>query len=551
MTPSLQNNNNMKRLHLIAILCACSVLAACSKNFLDRAPLDQYSDATYWTTESDAVKFASRIYEFLPSADFFVCYEGMSDNAFSKTASWGNTLRNAQLIGNSTFVATTGYLGDEWQYGQVRHCLEFLDHVDKVPDMNEGLKKRLKAEVKVMLAYRYFIMATLFRDVPLVMKVFATPAESDVPQDKKAVVISQVIKWLDEAAPDLPPSYTGDDKGRFTQGAARGLKARVMLYTGDYAGAAAEAKKVMDSKVYSLYPDYYNLFQQEGDYSSESIISYIHVKELRANGLRDIAGVNSVSGGTLYLNPLPSLVDDYESASGYYPYTKDPAYDVHAPWKNRDPRLNATIYYPGSTLANDKMYDPINSTLDKIGGDKATYTGYAFKKIFDKTELEARDNGGNDWKILRYAEVLLTYAEAANEATGPSAEITNALNEIRTRAGMPNVAATFALNGWSMNKETLRTFIRHERRVELAGEGHRYFDILRWRIGQQVLNGPVYTMDASAGLTDIPATGGKTNKYPKTKLEDRHFNTDKFYVWPIPQGILDQGRKLVQQPEWK
>lgn len=307
----------------------------------------------------------------------------------------------------------------------------------------------------------------------------------------------------------------------------------------------------MDSKVYSLYPDYYNLFQIEGDYSAESIISYIHVKEVKANGLRDIAGVNSVSGGTLYLNPLPSLVDDYESAAGYYPYTKDPAYDVHAPWKHRDPRLNATIYYPGSILANNKKYDPINNTLDKIGGDKATYTGYAFKKIFDKTELEVRDNGGNDWKILRYAEVLLTYAEAANEATGPSADITNALNDIRLRAGMPDVATTFAVNGWSINKETLRTFIRHERRIELAGEGHRYFDILRWKTGQQVLNGPIYTLDASAGLTDIPATGGSTNVYPKTKLEDRYFNSDKFYVWPIPQGILDQGGKLEQQPEWK
>lgn len=540
----------MKRLHLL-ILGACSLFTACSKNYLDRAPLDQYSDDTYWTTEGDAVKFASRVYEFLPSADFFVCYEGMSDNAFSKTASWGNTLRNAQLIGNSTFVPTTGYLGDEWKYDQVRHCLEFLAKVDQVPDMNETLKKRLKAEVKVSLAYRYFIMTALFRDVPLVTQVFATPAAADVPKDEKAVVIAQAVKWLDEAAPDLPAAYTGDDKGRFTQGAAWSLKARILLYTGDYAGAAAEAKKVMDSGVYSLYPDYYNLFQMEGDYSAESIISYIHVKEVKPNGLRDIAGVNSVSGGTLYLNPLPSLVDDYESAAGYYPYTKDPAYDVHAPWKHRDPRLNATIYYPGSILANDKKYDPINNTLDKIGGDKATYTGYAFKKIFDKTELEVRDNGGNDWKILRYAEVLLTYAEAANEATGPSAEITNALNDIRRRAGMPDVAATFALNGWTLNKETLRTFIRHERRIELAGEGHRYFDVLRWKTGQQVLNGPIYTLDASAGLTDIPATGGSTNVYPKTKLEDRHFNSNKFNVWPIPQSILDQGSKLEQQPEWK
>jgi len=541
----------MKSIHIYIVLALTITLSACSKNFLDRAPLDQYSDETYWTSEQDAVKFASRVYEFMPSADFFVCYEGMSDNAFSKTASWGNTLRNAQLIGNSTFVVTTDNLGDEWKYDQVRHCFEFLQNVDKVPDMNEALKKRLIAEVKVALAYRYFIMASLYRDVPLVMKVFTDVKESDVAQDKKAAIIAQVLKWLDEAASVLPTSYTGDDRGRFTQGAALSLKARVLLYNGQYPEAAAAAKSVMDLHVYSLYPDYYNLFQMEGDYSAEDVISYIHVKETKPNGLRDIAGINSVSGGTLYLDPLPSLVDDYESVNGYYPYTTDPAYDVHAPWKNRDPRLAATIFYPGSMLPNNKVYDPINNTLDKINGDKATYTGYAFKKIFDKTDLEVRDNGGNDWKILRYGEVLLTYAEAANEATGPSAEVINALNEIRTRAHMPGVNETFALNNWVLNQTTLRTFIRHERRIELAGEGHRYFDILRWKIGQQVLKGPIYTLDASQGLSDIDNTNGKTNKYPKTKLEERYFNSDKFYVWPIPQSILDQARNLQQQPEWK
>ena len=542
----------MKRIHTYAIILGLvSVLSACSKDFLDRSPLDQYSDETYWTTEDDAIKFASHIYEFMPSADFFVCYEGMSDNALSKTASWGNTLRNAQLIANSTFVVTTGNLGDEWKYDQIRHCFEFLQNVDKVPDMDPELKKRLIAEVKVALAYRYFMMTELYRDVPLVMKVFTDVKESDVPSDPKATIVTQVLKWLDEAAPDLPNTYSGDDKGRFTKGAALSLKARVLLYNGKYPEAAAAAKSVMDLGVYSLYPDYYNLFQMEGDYSSEDVISYIHVKETKANGLRDILGVSSVSAGTLYLDPLPSLVDDYESVNGYYPYTNDPAYDVHAPYNNRDPRLGATIYYPGSILANNKVYDPINNTIDKIGGDKATYTGYAYKKMFDKTELEARDNGGNDWKILRYAEVLLTYAEAANEATGPSAAIISALDEIRTRAHMPGVNATFTLNGWAMNQTTLRNFIRHERRIELAGEGHRYFDILRWRIGQQVLKGPIYTLDASQGLSAIDNTNGKTNKYPKTKLEDRYFNSDKFYVWPIPQSIIDQARNLQQASEWK
>lgn len=147
--------------------------------------------------------------------------------------------------------------------------------------------------------------------------------------------------------------------------------------------------------------------------------------------------------------------------------------------------------------------------------------------------------------------MLLTYAEAANEVSGPAAEVINAINEVRARAHMPGVNETFALNNWVLNQTTLRTFIRHERRIELAGEGHRYFDILRWKIGQQVLKGPIYTLDASQGLSEIGNTNGKTNQYPKTKLEERYFNNDKFYVWPVPQSILDQARNLQQQPEWK
>lgn len=527
------------------------MLSSCKKDYLDRAPLDEYSELTYWSTESDAIRFASRIYENLPTAESFICYEGMSDNALAKTASWGNTLRNAKLIGNSTQVPTTGGLDAEWDYNIVRHCFEFFRDVDKVEALDAGLKERLIAEVKTGLAYRYFIMATLYRDIPLVMQVFTDPKDADVPQVNKEVVIDQVVQWLDEAASVLPLSYGAADRGRFTKGAALALKARVLLYNNRFEEAAETANEVINSGAYSLYDNYYEAFQEEGDFSPEDILSYIYIKESHPNGLNDILGINSVSGGTLYLNPLPTLVDDYESINGYYPYSNDPSYDAHRPYANRDPRLAATIYYPGSTLANNDLYDPINNTLDKIGADKSSYTGYAFKKMWDKTDRDNRDNGGNDWRIIRYAEVLLIYAEAENEVNGATAEVIAAIDKIRSRAGMPGVGETFMINKWSINKETMRDFIRHERRIELAGEGHRYFDILRWKIGEQVLQGPVYTLDASAGLADIENTGGKTNSYRKAKLEDRYFNNLKFYVWPIPQGVLDRSGVLQQHAEWK
>lgn len=541
----------MRKYILFTISIALGLLSSCKKDYLDRVPLDQYSELTYWSTESDAVRFASRVYQDLPTSDFFMQYEAMSDNALAKTASWGNTLGNAKIIGNSTQTPATGAIDREWNYGAVRSCLEFFRDVDKVPNMNADLKARLIAEVKTGLAYRYFMMASLYRDIPFVAEVITDPKEADIPASPRAAVIDQIIRWLDEAAEDLPVSYNGDDRGRFTKGAALALKARILLYNQRYAEAAIAAKAVIDLGVYALNPDYYLLFQDEGDYSKEDILSYIYVRDTYPNQLNDILGINSVSGGTLYLNPLPSLVNDYESAKGYYPFTADPAYDPQRPYTGRDPRLNATIYYPGSLLANNTVYDPINNSLDKIGGDKATYTGYAFKKMWDRTDRDGRNNGGNDWKIIRYAEVLLIYAEALNETSGPSGEVIAALDLIRERAHMPTVSNTFAVNAWVMNQENMRAFIRHERRIELAGEGHRYFDILRWRIGEQVLQGSVYTLDAAVGLADIPNGDGKTNRYPQAKLEDRYFNSDRYYVWPIPQWVLDASKVLQQHTEWR
>jgi hypothetical protein len=526
----------------------CFSFTACKKDFLDQQPQDAVSRESYWKTTSDAVNAVNNCYRRLGDVDNRLFISCATDDSYS----WSNWPSDVQYVGNGSATAGTGMFSNFWSnfYRMIASCNDVVENIHRVPAMDDSLRNRLIGEARFIRAFAYQQLIGLYGDVPLVTHI-PTTDEFNISRTPRAQVADFIVKELDTISNFLPLSYPAADYGRATKVAALALKARTLLYEGKYPEAAAAAKAVMDLHVYSLYPDYYNLFQVEGDYSAEDVISYIHVKETKPNGLRDIAGINSVSGGTLYLDPLPSLVDDYESVNGYYPYTSDPAYDVHAPWKNRDPRLAATIFYPGSILPNNKVYDPINNTLDKINGDKATYTGYAFKKIFDKTDLEVRDNGGNDWKILRYAEVLLTYAEAANEATGPSAEVINALNEIRSRAHMPGVNETFALNNWVLNQASLRAFIRHERRIELAGEGHRYFDILRWKIGQQVLKEPVYTLDASQGLSDIDNTNGKTNKYPKTKLEERYFNSDKFYVWPVPQSILDQARNLQQQPEWK
>jgi hypothetical protein len=185
-----------------------------------------------------------------------------------------------------------------------------------------------------------------------------------------------------------------------------------------------------------------------------------------------------------------------------------------------------------------------------MGGDLGSMSGFSWCKDVDHYNYLI--NGANNWKSFRYGEVLLNYAEAQNEAAGPSSGVLAALDSVRARAHMPSTVQTFAINGWSMDQSTLRTFIRHERRIELAGEGLRYFDILRWQIGTTVLNTTIYTIDASASIAAIDTTGGKINVWPKTKIETRYFNNPKFYVWPIPQSAIDaSGGVLVQNALWK
>jgi len=539
-------NNYIKKLTIcfgVALLCVMG--SGCKKNFLDQHPLNQITDETYWQSADDAVMFATRMYTYLPQ-DNFVYYEAMSDNAISNEPT-------TRRFGNSTQDATVS--GKEWSYEPMRQAFSFFAHVDEVPGMDAALKARLTGEVKFVLAYRYFIMTTLYGDIPFVNSLITDPNAADIPKTAKADIVKSIVQWLDEAAAALPVSYTGTDLGRATKGAAMALKARVFLYNGQYAEAAVAAKAVMDMNVYKLFPDYYAFFQKDGDYSSEDILSFGYTLSVKQNGLRDILGSQALMNGRNILNPTAELVAAYESKNGYYPYTRDPAYVATDPFNNRDPRLRQSILCPGDIFAypqfpTNNQYDPFNNAGDRIGGDLGTKSGFSWAKNVDHYDYVR--SGTNNWKSFRYGEVLLNFAEAQNETGGPSADVIAALDLIRTRAQMPSVANTFTLNGWVLDQTTLRTFIRHERRIELAGEGLRYFDVLRWKIGDQVMQGAIYTVDATAGITAISTANGRINKYPKSVIETRYFNNAKFYVWPIPQTAVDASKGvLTQNPLWK
>lgn len=505
----------LRSLLVLALLCS---VTACQDDFLKTLPLNAPSDKLFWKTDQDAIFWINQAYRDLPGAGDYV-FNAMSDDAYTPTTANG-------VIANGTYETTSSIVALKWGYGTIRHCLELLARIDEIPNMNPELNKRLKGEAQFIIALKYMEMTTLYQDVPLVDKVLPL-AESDIPKSSKDEVVKYALSLLDTAIPNLPVRYpTAADNGRITKGAALSLKARLLLFNNRWAEAAAAAKAVMDLNQYQLHPKFNELFLTSfNNQTKEVILAYQYAKDLSVHTLQFSYSFYQV-GGTGASLPLPDLVNSFESKDGL-PITESPLYDPLKPFENRDPRFAQTFITPFEVFAGIK-YDPVNNKDDKTQAKTYVY----YRKYIADMVNQQRSSWVN-WIIFRYADVLLMYAEAKNEATGPDETVYAALDQIRTRAGMPKVDR--AKYG---TQAKLRDFIRNERRVELAGEGLRYYDILRWKIADQVLNKSIVSFTIPGVL-------------PLQNIEKRVFNPAKNYVWPLPQTAIDNAKNLEQNPAWK
>jgi hypothetical protein len=315
---------------------------------------------------------------------------------------------------------------------------------------------------------------------------------------------------------------------------------------------------------YDLESDYSELFKFSGQNSKEIILAVQYIDVTKATG---VVGqmYNNGDGGWSSIVPTQKLVDIYEMKDGL---TKEEsvakggadAYNPVHPFANRDPRMEMTVMYPGmdwnggviNTL--DKVVDGSNNPNYPTAANNSSKSALTWRKYLDPMDQYT----GGIWEtncspiVCRYAEVLLTWAEAENELNGPSAEVYNKLDRIRTRAGMPVVNRTKY-----GSKETLRELIRRERGVELAGEGVRRADILRWKdnsgkmVAETVLNGTLTRVTGTINYSETdPAKRAVIDLNPSaadTKIEDRIFKTHFRYL-PIPQSARDKNPKLTQNP---
>jgi hypothetical protein len=338
--------------------------------------------------------------------------------------------------------------------------------------------------------------------------------------------------------------------GRVTKGAALALKSRIALYNEDWTIAAEAAKEVMDLRVYSLHPSYEELFQYQGEQSSEVIFSrqYANLTNARHNMTIQIGSSVAFDGWSNFL-PTKSLIDSYECTDGLDINTS-PLYNEKFPWTNRDPRLHQSIVYPGREYLDgvwtsipgfDFGSEIVYNDYDGAGAKEwnKPKSGYMFWKYQQPDDVTNNSvwEGHIDLILIRYAEVLLNYAEAKLEAGTIDQSVYDAINLIRQR---PSVNMPPITSGKGVSE--LRAIIRNERRVELVLEGFRLFDIRRWRIAETVLGQPLYGAPESNPETMNPITY-------LTNWQINSFDPSRDYLWPIPRTEIDQ-IGLEQNPGW-
>lgn len=542
----------MKRLNYI-LLSGALAFMSCS-DFLDRDPLDQASENTFWNTVEDAETGVNALYPLLPGErDFWRDCE--SDNSLM-TNSWGES--GLGYICQGIHNAATGYLSEEWVYGDIYRILYYLDKLNGM-DINEESKRRFEGEARFILALKYYRMTRHFGDIPLIKEKPVALEDAALSRSPKQEVLDYAIENINKAIEYLPESYSGEDVGRITKGAAYTLKADMYLDMASYAQfhrgedatslwreAASAAKAVIDLGLYALEEDYAYLFTAEANNNNSEVILARQYLENEITHMLPLlcspAGTGITGQGWASFCPTRDLVDSYEMTDGLSIY-ESPNYDMNNPWENRDLRLKKTFMLPGVDVLRPTgeyspyMPHPAYNNPEVINQEGGGITGFMYLKYNDPL-LEKIDQAWINYSLYRYAEVLLIYAEALNEYEPGNSQITWAVNQVRERAGLPDVDALLG------DQAAMREKIRDERRHEFVCEHKRYFDILRWKIAEDVLNTPGYgiNQDATAPIGD----------YTQEKFlgQNRTFDPAKHYLWPIPQTARDKNTNLSQNPNW-
>ncbi|HCT24404.1 MAG TPA: RagB/SusD family nutrient uptake outer membrane protein [Chitinophagaceae bacterium] len=593
----------MKKYIFILLSTTALGFSACQK-FLDRKPLDASSASTFLSNQAEMEQgltgvYASAMWVFPNNTPLMFAIESTTDMAMKRGGNAEDLIAMGDggpfLVNNA--VTTTGW---NQAYRLVQRANQQIAGMENgKANVTTATFNRIKAEAQVLRAWGYLHLMTWFGDVPFYK---APPTVTEVLSAKRtpvADIVADLYKDMDEAAAAFDAAGTSPVQtlGRVNKAVALGVKAKLALLIKDYRTAATATKTVIDGGQYSLNPSFPNLFSLAGQSTNagrEILFCQTYPTDVNEpQNWGPILGVpRQVTNSQSSHFPSQALVDQFEDNSGNR-IDASVSYDPANPRLNRDRRLRWSIYLPGDTMVhfasktaalpynnlrertifniysnirrkfnwNTNVYDNVTGNNDWIGAQAAGIqwqvsatgniggVGYVWNKYNDSTQYTFESKVG--FILLRYADILLMYAESKIELNEIDGTVTAAINAVRTRAGQPATALS--------SQAALRTLVRRERAVEFAGEGLRLFDLRRWDIYAKANSGPVVglsldplvpaarpTFDAD----NIPDYTTSVNQRIRFRNQIRNNAAAKYKLWPIPQSEIDNNPGLTQNTGW-
>ena len=487
----------MKKYLIIGLVIG--VFVACNDDFLERQPLDTLNNANFWQSEEHLISAANVFSEALKGKDLLNTVEIMAESA-----PWAVTTAY-RTIGGGNYSTDIVQINNLWTraYYAIGRCNYFLENYQRAVTVDEKVRERYAAEAYFYRAYNYWTLTSYFGDVPYIT------AELDVNapdvfrgRDSRAEIIDKITADIEQSYRFLPVTIAPASKefGRISQAAALTLLSRIYLYNEHWADAANAAKRVIEQNYHQLYStgkpdaDYRNLFNFNGRASriaanKETILAFVYNYDLGVNARtshnlsREIWVPNDYSRFV----PTKSMIEAYLTDDGKI-WNQSTVTTYEDVFKNRDPRMTQSILVPGTSWEGKKDGNPNNTnpaifTYPKLSNDKdgcMTYSGYYLCKYVESSKTGQVSQDDNDIVVFRYAEVLLNYVEARERMGNiTQATLDSTVNKLRDRVGMVHLELANLPAG-----STIRDEIQRERRIELYFEGHRYFDIIRWKQGE-------------------------------------------------------------------
>jgi hypothetical protein len=559
------------------------LLSACDSDLLDLESLTEPTDATFFSNEEELDLALTGVYNSLIwLGGYALPVQVNMDNGSTDIGLVRGGFSSFEELGAGSHSANSGGFLSVYthMYRGIGRANNLINNLDRAADVVPAERlNQIKYEAIVLRSYYYHYLVFLFGDVPYTEDVIANPLDALLPRVDQEEIIDKLLADLQEAAQNLPATAT--EKNRVFRDVALTLHARIALYAGRYRDAATSSQAVINGGNLTLHADYEQLFTPQGEGSAEAILAMPFMDGFGSLPQFPTAQGSRNFGSFSVVIPTQSMIDSYEATVGL-PIDESAIYDPKRPFDNRDPRLKASVITPQSEWGGiifeshpDSMQvRNANGSIRGRNNDSrkviwpAAFCGYLWKKYTNEdSQLINRGWSDTDFVLMRYAEVLLTYAEAKIELGEIDASVHDALNRVRARAyGVP-VGATDSYPAVTSTEQSfLRTLIKRERKVEFANEGFRLFDIRRWNIAEKVmpvvLYGRILDQANAQHVPSIDEDGfvsyaGIESQYDRNTDARfpnaiRVFANPRDYLLPIPQAEIDtyraNGATITQNP---